>query len=45
MDNNGKVSNNLFLSALLLPFVTRDFNGFNFNMLRNGSRFLLVKKA
>ena len=36
MDNNGKVSNNLFLCALLPPLVTRDFNGLRFNRLRNG---------
>ena len=45
MDNNGKVSNNLFLSALLFPLVTRDFNSLSFNRLRNGSRFFLAKNA
>ena len=45
MDNNGKVGNDLFLGALFLPLVTRDFNGLGFNRLRNGGWLFLAENA
>ena len=45
MDNDGKLSYNLFLGALLLPLVTRNFNSLRLSGLRNGSRFFPAENA